>query len=202
MRDNDAFNGGAIYSVNKITLTATRTVFFNNKAKNNGGVLAITNAAYTVLAPTVLTFTSCPSIDKNKADYGGFAYYDNNYAELRIIDSSVTNHTAYKRSAFIEAYEMNLFTISNSYIADFSAPLTTLMHSVARKLSMTISDSNIVCSNFYRDWDAYLLINTTTVPKNERHTNFYLEASKIVSLSKNNFKMCGGSLNGGVFWLT
>jgi len=27
VRDNDAFDGGAIYSENKITLTATRTVF-------------------------------------------------------------------------------------------------------------------------------------------------------------------------------
>ena len=35
VRDNDAFDGGAIYSVNKITFTATRTAFYNNKAKNN-----------------------------------------------------------------------------------------------------------------------------------------------------------------------
>lgn len=54
--NNDAFDGGAIYSVNKITLTATRTTFYNNKAKNNGGVLAVTNTAYTVLTPTVLIF--------------------------------------------------------------------------------------------------------------------------------------------------
>jgi len=62
VKDNDAFDGGAIYSVNKITLTATRTKFYNNKAKNNGGVLAVTNIAYTVLTPTILTFQSCPSI--------------------------------------------------------------------------------------------------------------------------------------------
>ncbi len=62
VKDNDAFDGGAIYSVNKITLTATRTKFYNNKAKNNGGVLAVTNIAYTILTPTILTFQSCPSI--------------------------------------------------------------------------------------------------------------------------------------------
>jgi predicted outer membrane repeat protein len=44
VRDNDAYDGGAIYSINKITLTATRTTFYNNKAKNNGGVLAVTNS--------------------------------------------------------------------------------------------------------------------------------------------------------------
>ena len=43
VRDNDAFNGGAIYSVNEITLTATRTIFYNNKAKHNGGVLFVNN---------------------------------------------------------------------------------------------------------------------------------------------------------------
>lgn len=56
MRDNDAYDGGAIYSVNKITLTATRTTFYNNKANNNGGVLAVTNSAYTFLTPTAITF--------------------------------------------------------------------------------------------------------------------------------------------------
>jgi hypothetical protein len=130
-------------------LTATNTVFYNNKAKNNGGVLAITNMAYTVLAPTVLTFQSCPTIERNKADYGGFAYYDNNYAELRILDSSVASHTGYKRSAFIEALQMNLLTISKSYIGDFSGAQSTVMHSVARQLTMKIIDSNIVCNNNY-----------------------------------------------------
>jgi predicted outer membrane repeat protein len=56
VKDNDSYDGGAIYSVNKITLTATRTKFYNNKAKNNGGVLAVTNAAYTTLAPTAIIF--------------------------------------------------------------------------------------------------------------------------------------------------
>lgn len=56
VRDNDAYDGGAIYSINKITLTATRTTFYNNKAKNNGGVLAVINNANTVLTPTAITF--------------------------------------------------------------------------------------------------------------------------------------------------
>lgn len=56
VKDNDAYDGGAIHSINKITLTATRTKFYNNKAKNNGGVLAVTNAAYTILTPTAITF--------------------------------------------------------------------------------------------------------------------------------------------------
>jgi predicted outer membrane repeat protein len=55
VRDNDAFDGGAIYSLNKITLTGTRTKFYNNKAKNNGGVLAVTNTAYTTLTSSAIT---------------------------------------------------------------------------------------------------------------------------------------------------
>jgi hypothetical protein len=87
VRDNDAFNGGAVYSVNEITLTATRTVFYNNKAKNNGGVLSVTNQALSVLTPTAITFQNCEQIHRNKADYGAFAYYDNDYAELNIFES-------------------------------------------------------------------------------------------------------------------
>ncbi len=56
VRDNDAFDGGAIYSVNEITVTATRTVFYNNKAKNNGGVLSVNNKALSLLTATAITF--------------------------------------------------------------------------------------------------------------------------------------------------
>jgi predicted outer membrane repeat protein len=202
VKDNDAFDGGAIYSINKITLTATRTVFYNNKAMNKGGVLAITNTAYTVLTPTVITFQSCPTISRNKADWGGFAYYDNDYAELRIIDSTISNHTAYKRSAFVEAYSMEKFSIVKSYIGDVFAPLTTAMHSVAKKLNMKITDSDIVCDSSYKDWEAYKLINTTVVPQIPIHTKFYMQEATNVSLANNKVRMCGTSNFGGVFWLT
>jgi hypothetical protein len=89
VRDNDAYDGGAVYSLNKISFTATRTIFYNNKAKNNGGVLAITNSAYNTLTLTAITFQSCPTINRNKADYGAFAYYDNDYASLNIFDSQI-----------------------------------------------------------------------------------------------------------------
>ncbi len=74
------------------------------------------------------------------------------------------NHTAFKRSAFVEAINMQKFTITKSYLGDVFAPLTAVMHSVARKLDFKITDSNVVCDSSYKDWDAYKLINTTTVP--------------------------------------
>jgi hypothetical protein len=121
---------------------------------------------------------------------------------LRIIDSTITNHTAYKRSAFVEAINMQKFSISKSYIGDLFAPITTAMHSVARKLDMKIADSDIVCDGSYRDWEAYKLINSTSVPKYSHHTKFYMEAAKNVSLTNNKMRMCGTSNFGGVFWLT
>lgn len=121
---------------------------------------------------------------------------------MRIIDSTITNHTAYKRSAFVEAINMQKFSISKSYIGDLFAPITTAMHSVARKLDMKIADSDIVCDSSYRDWEAYKLINSTSVPKYSHHTKFYMEAAKNVSLTNNKMRMCGTSNFGGVFWLT
>ena len=97
---------------------------------------------------------------------------------------------------------MQKFSISKSYIGDLFAPLTSAMHSVARKLDMKIIDSDIVCDSSYRDWDAYKLINTTSVPKYTQNTKFYMEAANNVSLTNNMIKMCGASNFGGVFWLT
>jgi hypothetical protein len=201
VRDNDAFDGGAFYSVNEITLTATRTVFYNNKAKNKGGVLSVTNQAYTVLPPTIISFQDCDNIERNKADYGGFAFYDNEYAELIITDSKVDYHTAYKRAAFIEAINMGKFTISSSFLSDFFAPEFTVMHSTAQKLDMKVENSDLVCENFYKEWEANTFLNDRQSPKSSRKTNIYLESSLKVDLFKNKVKQCGASLNGGVFWL-
>jgi hypothetical protein len=46
---------------------------------------------------------------------------------------------------------MQKFSIYKSYIGDLFAPITSAMHSVARKLDMKIIDTDIVCDSSYRD---------------------------------------------------
>jgi hypothetical protein len=76
------------------------------------------------------------------------------------------------------------------------------MHSIARKLDLYIANSSIVCDSLYKDWEAYTVINTTTVPKTMINTKFYIEAAKNVSLFNNKVRMCGLTSQGGVFLLT
>ena len=84
-----------LQSENSVTMLATNTIVENNKAKNQGGALSVTNPSNTVLLKTSITFDKCEFIRMNRADWGGFAYYDNLYISLRILNSHIKNHTAY-----------------------------------------------------------------------------------------------------------
>jgi hypothetical protein len=61
-----------------------------------------------------------------------------------------------------------------SFIADFFAPETTLMHSVAKKLNLNITESDIICDSFYNDPEAKQYINSTTLPSSTHNTKFYI----------------------------
>jgi predicted outer membrane repeat protein len=58
-------------------MVATKTVVENNKAKHKGGALSVTNPLNSILPKTSVTFDKCEFIRMNRADWGGFAYYDN-----------------------------------------------------------------------------------------------------------------------------
>lgn len=51
------------------------------------------------------------------------------------------NHTAYKRSAFLETPNMNKLDIFESELVDTYAPETAAMHSTARTLNMKMYKS-------------------------------------------------------------
>jgi hypothetical protein len=94
---------------------------------------------------TNVIFKSCKYIKTNKADYGGFAFFDNRYISLRIFESEVRDHTAYVRSAFLETPNINELDIIDTEIANTYAPETAAMHSTARTLNMHMIKSMIYC---------------------------------------------------------
>jgi hypothetical protein len=100
-----------------------------NKATNN------------IFLMNTITFDRCNAIQMNRADWGGFAYFDNNQISLRILNSEVRNHTAYKRSAFLETPNMNKLDIYWSELVGTYAPETAAMHSTARTLNMKMYKS-------------------------------------------------------------
>lgn len=75
--NNDALNGAILESQSSVTMTATNTPVYINKATGNGGVLSVTNPEGAIQTAGVITFTKCKNIYQNRANYGGFAYYDN-----------------------------------------------------------------------------------------------------------------------------
>lgn len=66
--DNDAFNGAVLESESSVTLTATNTPVYVNKATGNGGVLSVTNPTGGSQTPGIIKFTGCPSIYQNRAN--------------------------------------------------------------------------------------------------------------------------------------
>jgi hypothetical protein len=102
IRNNEGYNGGVVNSINDIKMTATTTIVSNNDARYRGGVLFVNDIRGTVALKSSITFNKCLTIERNKAEYGGFAYFDNKMISLKFYDSNIQNHTAFKRSAFLD----------------------------------------------------------------------------------------------------
>lgn len=77
IKDNDAYDGGVLYSEGNVKMIATRVKLYNNKARWRGGVLSVNNPSGGIITPNIIDFESSPNIYMNKADFGAFAYFDN-----------------------------------------------------------------------------------------------------------------------------
>lgn len=158
-------------------MLATNTKVENNKAKIRGGALSVTNPSNTLSLKTSITFDKCPNLRMNRADYGGFAYYDNQYVSLKFFDSEIKNHTAYKRSGFLETKNIDNLELTRCHLTDTYAPETASMHSTAKTLKMKFFNSKVYCDLKFIYSDSFGLINVTNTPRSTHNTKFYIEAA-------------------------
>lgn len=70
-------------------MTVLNTVVSNNDARYRGGALYASDKADSVSVKSSITFRKCNTIERNKADYGGFAYFDNKMISLNFYDSNI-----------------------------------------------------------------------------------------------------------------
>ena len=183
-------------------MTATNTILSNNDARYRGGALYVNDIRGSVAVKSSITFNKCKTIERNKADFGGFAYFDNRMISLKFYDSNIQNHTAFKRSAFLDTSNIDELILYNIVMYDTRSPDVATMYSTARTLNMKVYKMDLKCDTLYLYSDSFFYLNRSSVPSSTHNTKFYLEAAYNVSLDRSQFSMCGTSLNGGVFQLT
>jgi hypothetical protein len=141
--NNDGYDGGVLNSISEVTMSATQTIIRNNDARNRGGALCVTDRLNSVATKSSITFNNCKTIERNKADYGGFAYFDNKMISLKFYDSNLFNHTAFKRSAFLDTSNIDELILYNIDMTDTRSPDTATMHSTARNLNMKVKNLDL-----------------------------------------------------------
>lgn len=90
--------------------------------------------------------------------------------------------------------------LTSSGITEADAPATSVMYSTATTLNMAVKGTMVYCTLQYLELSGFTYLNST-LPTYSQNAKFYIQAATNVSIDTSQFRGCGISQYGGVFWL-
>ncbi|CDW82066.1 UNKNOWN [Stylonychia lemnae] len=172
--------GGIFYANDHSFIQAYNSIFENTEAEDRGGIISVQLES-----------------NQNKQP-SGFAYFDNKKASMSILTSEFKNIRGYYNGGLFLSLNIQSMTIDQSTFQNLFSNRSSILDSSSQEFQLAISNSKFICDiNF----DTTLVpdqLNTTNPIYNNEHT-IKISKAQYVNLTKNSFKLCGVTSEGGVF---